>query len=423
MNQDDATDSRSPARDAGWIIDRPFGWAPAGVAAALLLWAVYDQGAFLEPSKTIVALAMPTLGLLHTLLRRYHRRAILRWTFLDRSFLALGVFGAVSAIWSIDPVRSLRAAGVLLGGLYFLRLGRDIGFTSHRARRALLLALVMLGTLVSALAITGYSVPLERLSIVHDGALVATGTFGYANALAAFLVLTLAATAAYPLDSRGTTRRLPALAVSASLQIAALALSRSRAVAAVALLLVVLFIIVRLLKSTTHIPRNRVIGAVLAGLLVAGGYYVVSLWLGQFQPWGPMTADVFRVNTWKAALEAAAERPVFGYGLDTFYQAYAPFKQGARTAYAHNLFIQQLVENGALGVALLTTFLALATLAPLAALIGRLRNPRIPLLLGAQAFVLLNLVDLAWYFPALLVTFSWLLGIMGSYGHSSSASG
>ncbi len=416
MNQDGVTDARRPVHGAGRLIAGPAAWAPAYVAAALLLWAVYDQGAFLHPSKTIVALGMPALGLLHALARRYRRHATLRWSMLDGLFLALCLFGGLSAIWSIDPVKSLRAAGVLLGGLFFLRLGRDIGFTSPRTRHGLLLALAILGTLVSVLAIVGYAFSVPRLSILHEGELMATGTFGYANALAAFLVLTLAVTAAYSLDSPTGKNRLLLLAASASVQIGALALSRSRAVAAVVILLAAIFAIVRLLTSVTNVWRNRVIGVALAGLLVAGIYYVVSLWLGQFRPWGPMTADVFRVNTWKAALQAAAERPVIGYGLDTFYQAYAPFKEGAHTTYAHNIFIQQLVENGAVGVALLAAFLASATVVPLAVLTGRARDPKVPLLLGAQAFVLLNLVDLSWYFPALLFIFSWLLGTMGSYG-------
>jgi O-antigen ligase len=361
-------------------------------------------------------LATPALGLAHGLLRRYLRRQILPWTSVDRSFLALGLFGALSAAWSIDPAKSLRAAGVLLGGLFLLRLARDVGRVSARGRRGLLLGAVVLGTTVSLLAVVGYSVPISRLSVVHDGRLMATGTFGYANALAAFLVLALAATAAYFMDSPSGTKHLLFLLSSAAIQIAALVLSRSRAAAAVVILSVVLFADIRLfVGSKTHVWRNRAMGAVLAALVATAIYYTVSLWLGQFRPWGPMTADVFRVNTWKAALDAAARRPVAGYGLDTFYQAYAPFKQGAHTAYAHNVFIQQLVENGALGVALLAVFLALVTFAPLSSLTGRLRNPRVPLMLGVLGFVLLNLVDLSWYFPALFFMFSGLAGTVSSY--------
>jgi O-antigen ligase len=415
MTQGGSSKVGIPVRHTGQAGRRIAGWIPACAAAVLFVWAVYDQGAFLDPTKTIVALAMPALGLAHGLLRRYLRHQILPWTPVDRSFLALGLYGALSAAWSIDPVKSLRAAGVLLGSLFFLRLGRDAGRVSTRGRRGLLLGAVVLATTVSLLAIVGYSLPISRLSIVHDGRLMATGTFGYANALAAFLVLSIAATAAYFVDSRGGTKHLLLLLPSAAVQIAALVLSRSRAAAAVVILFAVLFAAIRLLASTTHVWRNRAMGGLLSALVAAAIYYTVSLWFGQFRPWGPMTADVFRVNTWRAALDAAAQRPVAGYGLDTFYQAYAPFKQGAHTTYAHNLFIQQLVENGALGVALLIVFLALVISAPLATLTGRLRNPRIPLLLGALGFVLLNLVDLSWYFPALLFMFSGLAGAMSSY--------
>lgn len=401
--------------------------------AALLVWAVYDQGAFLEPSKTIVALGVPALGLLHFLLRRYRRVAHSAWAARDRLFLALVLLGAVSAAWSMAPLKSLRAAAILLGGLLMLRLGRELGLAAPAARRRLLLAVGLAGTAVSLAAIVGYSLPPSRFSLVHDGRLVAIGTLGYANALAAFLVLTLTATAAFALDVGEEADRQPArlcvarlfrqrsgrmllLAAGAILQITALALARSRAVAVVAVVLLLLFLIFRLLLGRgKHVRRNRVAGLVLGTLLVCAVAYGAHLWLGQFRPGEPMTADVFRVDTWRAALEAAAERPVFGYGLDTFHQAYAPFKQGALTSHAHNLFVQQLVENGLVGAVLLLTFLSVALLRPLRSLADRLRNPQIPLALGTIAFVLLNLVDLAWYFPALLFLFSLFLGLIDSY--------
>lgn len=423
---------RAPQRGR-WVIGWPAGWMAAYALGGLLLWAVYAQGAFLEPAKTIVAVGIPALGLLHFLLRRYRCQSQLAWVALDRLFLALAALGALSATWSIAPAKSLRAAAILLGGCFVLRLGRELGLTSPTARRRLFLMVGLAGTAVSLAALVGYLLPPSRFSLVHDGRLVAIGTLGYANALAAFLVLTLAATAAFVLDEAGEADRQSARpwvarlfrhragrlvfpAAGAALQITALALTRSRAVAGIAVVLLLLFLILRLLLgSGKHVWRDRAAGLVLAALLLCVLAYGVSLWLGQFRPWGPMTADVFRVNTWRAALEAAVERPVFGYGLDTFYQAYAPFKQGALTSHAHNLFVQQLVETGVVGTALLLAFLLVAILRPLRSLTGRLRNPQIPLALGAAAFVLLNLVDLAWYFPALLFLFSLFLGLVDSY--------
>jgi O-antigen ligase len=181
--------------------------------------------------------------------------------------------------------------------------------------------------------------------------------------------------------------------------------------------------------------RHRRLGIALSMLLlcglVAGGVLIwrevaPQLAVSGLPPAGagaedvvPMTSNSFRIKTWVAALEAARERPILGYGLGTFYEAYSPFKLGAHTAYAHNVVIQQLVEVGAIGALLLVAFLAVAIFRPIKTLFGRMAKPQIPLLLGALAFVLHNLVDLTWYFPALLFVFMLVLGLMSSYASSS----
>lgn len=437
-------------------------------AAGLLLYACYDYGALLRPSRTVMAIAVPALGLLWFLGRGAQwwrarsreaagavpayavKAAAVGWRLLAAPLLGLALFGALSAVWSLDRADSLRASGILFGGLFYLYLGWRVGGASSIERRTLLGLVTAVGTVISVLSVTGYALRWWRFSLAKDGVLAATGTFGYANALAGLLLLTLAATIALGLNGRDrsqlrstppapsgrstpslgdreATRRL-VLAAAIGIQIAALVLTWSKGAAVVAGFLLLLWPTVRAFYASDPTQRNRRLGVALALLflagLAAGG---VLLWrdvapqmaVSGLPPSGtdpqdlvPMTSNAFRIKTWAAALDAAAERPLAGWGLGTFYEAYAPFKLGGHTAYAHNVVIHHLVEVGGIGTALLLAFLVVAALSSRRILLGPAGDPRVPLALGAQAFALHNLVDLTWYFPALFFIFALLLGLV-----------
>lgn len=444
-------------------------YAAAFCATGLLLWACSDYGAFLEPAKTVVAVAVPALGLLWAVWSALGRRRVRQqWAagwqtaaaaaetraragvdLLEASLVTLGLLGLLSASWSLDYHASLRASGILLGGWVYLHLGRSVGTISPRARLMLLRALSTVGAVMAVLSVTGYLFRWGRFSLEKDGILAATGTLGYANALAGLLLLTLAATVAVVIETEGgmhppllvarpfsrfgTLSLLPkalgrlAALLAVGVQLAALVLTWSKGAAAAIVIVIAVWLLARAFAAPHRSPRQRWLGVVLAVVLIvgsaAGGY---ALWrdiapqmaVSGLPPAGadpkdvvPMTSGAFRIKTWGAALEAAGERPVAGWGLDTFYEAYKPFKLGGHTAYAHNVVVQHLVEVGGLGTALLFAFLVAATVLPVRTLLGPLRDPRIPLALGAQAFVLHNLVDLTWYFPALFFMFTLILGL------------
>ena len=450
-------------------------WAPAWCCAVVLLWACYDYGAFLNPSRPATAIAVPALGLiwaLSLLLTRRRDNATQRRApesggrapaaerraptatgprpgLVAWSLLALAVSGTLSAAWSLDRVESLVSGGILFGGLVFLYVGQKIG-GDHRLRASALLFVATVGVIESLLGIAGFALRYWRFAVEQDGALAATGTFGYANALAGLLLLTLACTGALWLEIRELPtpyarlpRPMPArwrapltptvfrvlIGMAAALQVAALVLTRSRAAGAIAAALVLLFVIVRAFRVGDD-ARHRRLGIGLTVLLlcalVAGGVLIWREVSPQLAVSGlppsdaeagteelvPMTSNSFRLKTWAAALEAFHERPVAGYGLGTFYEAYSPFKLGGHTAYAHNVVVQHLVEVGTIGTLLLLAFLVIAVTRPMKAFADPSHGARSLLLLGALAFALHNLVDLTWYFPALFYTFTLVLGLM-----------
>jgi O-antigen ligase len=130
-----------------------------------------------------------------------------------------------------------------------------------------------------------------------------------------------------------------------------------------------------------------------------------------------ITADQNRLQIWHAAAEAAGRRPILGYGSDTFFSAYMPFRipWSAPARYAHNLFVQQWVELGAAGVAALVGTLTFLLARPVARRTLWGREPGFWLLFGPVAIVLQNLVDITWFFPAIYLLFLFEAGVLSAW--------
>ena len=130
-----------------------------------------------------------------------------------------------------------------------------------------------------------------------------------------------------------------------------------------------------------------------------------------------VTADQNRLQIWHAAAQAAGRRPILGYGSDTFFSAYMPFRipWSAPARYAHNLFVQQWVELGVAGVAALVGTLMFLLARPVARRTLWGREPGFWLLFGPVAIVLQNLVDITWYFPAIYLLFLFEAGVLSAW--------
>lgn len=78
-------------------------------------------------------------------------------------------------------------------------------------------------------------------------------------------------------------------------------------------------------------------------------------------------STVGRLSIWASALEAIGARPIRGFGLGNFETAYLMYQRpspellrfGKSTIFAHNAFLQQLVETGTVGFLLMMGILAL----------------------------------------------------------------
>ncbi len=114
-----------------------------------------------------------------------------------------------------------------------------------------------------------------------------------------------------------------------------------------------------------------------------------------------------RLDTWEAAVETAAERPVLGAGAEAFYTASARVQGKSPVRYAFNLPLESAVELGVAGL-----ILSLALLAFVGRTVWRARATPALWLLGpaAAGFAATNLLDWPWHLPGAGAVWAGALG-------------
>jgi hypothetical protein len=128
-----------------------------------------------------------------------------------------------------------------------------------------------------------------------------------------------------------------------------------------------------------------------------------------------------RLNTWEAAVETAAERPVLGAGAEAFYTASAVAQGESRVRYALNLPLEAAVELGIAGL-----LLSLALLVFVGKTVWGARASPALWLLGpaAAGFALTNLLDWPWHLPGAGAIWAAALGgLIGATGQRAGAYG
>lgn len=433
--------------------------ALAAVGVVVVL-GVFRDGAILPTERPLLASGMLGVGLVWSLLWLALRRTPIADGLSDLStagrftlggLTLLTVLALLSPLWSLAPARSLWMGLVYVGGLVAFQAGRRLRITEWSGLPALTVVLAALGAVVCWLSLVGYGMGWYSYVGLIGSITHAQGPFGYANALASFVVLTLPATAWIVASPRGGWAARALAAGAAGLQLWALWLTRSRGavlalVAGTALLVLVAGVrwMTRKVGSTW---RWVLVGATVCALVLAAVAAGALVWqrlspivMGpdvrsvsasgslpehvEAAGMKPMTTDAFRVNNWIAAGKAVLEKPVVGWGMDTFYEAYSPFKPGAQTRFAHNIVVQHAVELGLFGVAALALVSVAAVVTGVGVMLrASFWDPSVWVGVSVTAFLVHNLVDLTWYVPALFYLFWICAGGAGPVATGASARG
>ena len=195
-----------------------------------------------------------------------------------------------------------------------------------------------------------------------DPARRAIGTFGHPDNLGEFLVMTLPLTVWLAWGGRGLRRDLSLWAIG--VQLAALAVTQARA-AWIALGLQVLIFgpLLIYLRSGSNrrlpqllvvVPQAIALTACLILLVVPASAGLIDRFVGRGEPLER------RQELWRSALAMTADRPLLGWGPDTFELVYPAYRSTAldalenvvlRPDIAHNVLLGTAVNAGFLGAA------------------------------------------------------------------------
>jgi len=153
------------------------------------------------------------------------------------------------------------------------------------------------------------------------------------------------------------------------LMVIALVLTRSRmgnTAFFAAITLVGLFALVRLRKPSRPL-LVLVVSVLIIDVVVVGTWFGVEQVIDRIQQTAQMTPDEWqvrernRVNANRESLQIIAERPLTGWGGESFYTVYPAWRGSDQQFmdHAHNDYLEFLVEYGLVGGALLMAFVLL----------------------------------------------------------------
>ncbi|MEA2373553.1 MAG: O-Antigen ligase [Thermoleophilaceae bacterium] len=379
---------------------------------------------------------------------------------------ALALIALASAAWSLDSVASLRW-GLVIGGYAAVVLAAGVLAGRRRGVEALAVLIAVTAAVTAALGLVGLALHDTAFAERIYGRWRPGGPFQYPPALA--LVQVCALPSLLYAMARARARVAAAAAGGAALAAGTLALSGSRwqlALGVLVLLAALLFpdralgaargislaaiFTVALSGAAMYLARrysspqgserladfasvcfaagliwiavpplaarlrasgrgSRAIPAaavVVTATVVAAGVVSIAGASDRASREGSQTHG--RLDEWRAALDTAADRPIAGYGADTFVDASAPHERPVRARYAHNLPLEAWAELGVLGVAAV-----LALYAAVGRAVWRARGSPAAWLLGpaALAFLATNLVDWPWHLAG--VGALWALAVGG----------
>ena len=258
-------------------------------------------------------------------------------------FAALAV---ASALWSLDPLLSLRRGIPFpLAGLFGLWFAAR--FSAERQMRILRLTMLALALASIALVVLA---PTFGLDPTPGHASDWKGIFTQKNACGRIMVL---ATAVTLFGARLTPRRAALLLLFAFVLI----MSGSRAAWTIEAVVVLVWITLHIARRTS--PRARLLLAVFAPILASAAALAAVRFSWQLMHLLDREPTLSgRTAIWTQVLHAIAQRPLLGYGFDAFWRGMQGPSMQIDTAvhfiveHAHNGFLEICLELGVTGLLL-----------------------------------------------------------------------
>jgi O-antigen ligase len=314
------------------------------------------------------------------------------------ALIGLAGWSVASTMWSLDSVASVADGERML--MYGAAVAAVFVGVERRWLRPVLVAVVAAITVVSVVGIAEHYLGSGSWNPTQGFLLIEP--FGYANALAIYVVIGALLAFGFVLGARSGVERLCGLLPFVVL-LPALALTSSRGGwAALGLGAVTVLAVAGRLRSRPLVVL-LVVAAVAAGVLIGSSH-------GQ----GVVLVDKYRLHYWHVALQEYRSHPLLGGGAGTFgdyfWRYHRPAAGFAREA--HDSYLQTVAELGAIGLVLLVCGLA----QPLAAL----RSPQGALVAGCLgayvAFLAHMAIDWEWSVPpvALVGLTSGALALVGT---------
>jgi putative inorganic carbon (HCO3(-)) transporter len=299
--------------------------------------------------------------------------------------LLLAISGLSAAI-SVNQGKSLEAMLNLLAiaGLFLTAV---VALRGKKFLRGVALLEILAAVPVAAVGIAQHFRP-DLLPAGNSYPGRALGPFGQPNRLGGYLIVLIPLALALSFAMQDRALRL-GLLLAVFVFTFCLVATYSRG-AWIGLVLGLLALAVLIARWPELAPRPIWIGAALAALLAPAIFFLPTI-LSRIAPkpaaapsWNlPIDPEregssAMRRAVWSGSLAAFAARPVLGWGIGAFREAYDRSKSdqlkrleavGGRTAdQAHNFYLKALVERGVLGLAAFLAFVGLCTAAGLAAL-------------------------------------------------------
>ncbi len=267
----------------------------------------------------------------------------------------------------------MRAGLVLVATVLFYVLVHG-AIRDHKSFRAVITVLAVVGVGEAAYGLFNLLAGNEHLLLYrrwayHDsatGTLVGRNHFALLMELSLPLAVILAATGrpahrdGMPAPSEELAQRslLAGVAIVISL---ALVFSRSRmgilSFGAACLVVLTTAQLLRPDRAQRKHPTRDQLAIPLVSLALVGVYVLLIGVAPAFERFANLASDLEtgRLPVWQAAATMAMEKPIFGHGwgaFDSLIEGYKSSPTGFNTRYAHNDYLQVLVESGVIGLAL-----------------------------------------------------------------------